>query len=300
MGPRRAGPLSDEKDRPGKPAIAFLDKKSDAIGVVRIEGLISMSQRSVLGDNMVDRVKKNLEKLLKKRHVKAVILQINSPGGTVASSQELYRSIYWLRQQYKKPVIALLGDVAASGGYYVASACDKIVAQPGTITGSIGVIFQTGQFDGLLKRFGVSFNTIKSGTFKDIGNPTRPMLAEEKAMLQNMIDTAYAQFVRAVSIGRSLPLERVRQLADGRIYLGEQALNLQLIDAESGFAGAVAIAKQLARIEGEPRIIWEWDLREELLNELFGKDSAAAFFSALTPEFIHPPAGGLLYLWPGY
>ncbi|MBI4668132.1 MAG: signal peptide peptidase SppA [Elusimicrobia bacterium] len=286
------------------------DYKSQAIGIVRLDGLIAMERRgSFFGETTIDRLEKNLERMAKKRHVKAIILRINSPGGTVASSQELYRSIRDLRQKYRKPVIALLGDVAASGGFYVASACDKIVAEPGTITGSIGVIFQSGHFDGLLRRYGIEFNTIKSGPYKDIGNPFRPMKPEEKEILQNLIDTAYSQFIMAVAEGRNMPPDKVKELADGRIWAGQQAAQIKMIDEDTGFKGAIELAKNLGKISGEPRLIWDGDLREDIL-ESFLKGETGARFLGLIPatgitavgalDYAKLPPSGRLYLWTGY
>jgi protease-4 len=166
------------------------------------------------------------------------------------------------------------------------------VADPGTLTGSIGVIFQTGQFDGLLKRFGVQFRTIKSGKFKDIGSATRPMLPEEERILQDMISQAYEQFLRAVAAGRRMPEEALRPLADGRVYLGEQALRLGLVDSIGGFSEALERAKKLAGIAGEAKLLEEWDLKEELFSELL---KGASFLKG----HLSPPSG-LLYLWTAY
>jgi len=274
-----------------KQPFALFQSSKEAIGIVRLDGLISMERRGGFsGGNMVDRVKKNLERFAKKKQVKAIILRINSPGGTVASSQAIYRSIGEIRRKYKKPIIALMGDVAASGGYYVASACDRIVAEPGTITGSIGVIFQTGDFHNLIKRFGIKFNTIKSGPYKDIGNPFRPMTKKEKRILQNMIDTAYDQFVQAVAQGRKMSPLDVRKIADGRIWLGEQAQRMKMIDNDAGMSGAINIAKDLGKIKGEPKLLWDWDIGKDFLTELLNINTKANFL----------PPSGLLYLWTGY
>lgn len=280
----------------GLKKIFALDLSRDAIGVVRLDGMISMEKRGFLfGESTVDRVKKNLEKMAKKNQVKAIILRINSPGGTVASCQEIVTQIRKVRQQHKKPIIALLGDVAASGGYYVASATDLIVADSGTITGSIGVIFQTGQFEGLLRRLGVSFVTIKTGKFKDIGNPVRTMTLEEKELLQGLANTALSQFITDVAKGRNMPLEDVKKIADGRVFIAEEALKLNMIDATGGFEEAVSLAKKLTGIKGEPRIVWDGELKEELLEEIF-RVKTKTFFDL---PWDRVPTG-LLYLWPGF
>ena len=296
---QRGDASAPDKSKKSSP-LAFFEAASDAIAIVRLDGLIAMERRGgFLGETMVDRIKKNLDRLAKKKNIKALILRINSPGGTVASSQEIYDAIGQIRRTHNKPIIALMGDVAASGGYYVASACDRIVAEPGTLTGSIGVIFQTGQFNELMKRWGISFNTIKSGPYKDIGSFNRPMTAEERQILQSLIDGAYEQFVQAVAQGRRMSPLEVRKLADGRIWLGSQAKKLRLIDEDSGMRGAINLARDLGKIKGEPKIVWDWDLRDDFLNELLQMDSQKKLFIHLGLA-VGPLRSGLLYLWPGY
>lgn len=326
--------LATGPQKPGKVSSFLpLAPTGDTIGVVRLDGIISLQRRgTILGDSIVDKTKRTLESMAKKNHVKAIILRINSPGGTVAGSQELYAAIRRLRQRHKKPVIALMADVAASGGYYVASACDRIVADAGTLTGSIGVIFQTGQFDGLLKKYGIAFNTIKSGKFKDIGSWSRPMKEEEKEILQNIIDRAYEQFVQAVAEGRQMSPLQVKRLADGRIYIAEEAQRLDLIDSTGGMDEAVSLAVQLGRIRGDPNLIWDWSLKEDLLAELLksqtprflgltwplpeaaapwapealirplpeAAEAANALGAIGTDPALSRPPSGLLYLWTGF
>ncbi|MBI2070427.1 MAG: signal peptide peptidase SppA [Elusimicrobia bacterium] len=301
-GPRpKVADSESQKPEGLKQKFGILDfDKKDAIGIIRLDGVIRMDrQGGFWNETMVDRIKKNLERMAKKKQIKAIILRINSPGGTVASSQELYQAIKYLRMKHNKPVIALLGDVAASGGYYVASACDRIVSEPGTITGSIGVIFQTGHFDGLIKKYGVNFNTIKSGPYKDIGNPFRPMEADERKILQSMIDGAYEQFVQAVSEGRKIPPLEVKKSADGRIFLGSQARAAQLVDQDSGYKGAIDLAKEMGKITGEPKIIWDGDFKEDFLEEILKGSSPTGIWKWVAPEAALPPTG-LLYLWTGY
>ena len=268
--------------------------RSQGIGIVKLEGMIAMERKGAfMGDNMVERVNKSLAKLAAKDSVKAIILRINSPGGMVASSQEIYAQVTRLRQKHNKPIVALLGDVAASGGYYIASACDSIVAQPGTLTGSIGVIFQTGEFAGLFKKYGIEFNTIKSGRYKDIGNFSRAMTPDERRILQDVIDSAYEQFVGAVADGRKLPAATVKELADGRIYIGDNAMKLHLVDSTGGYQAAIDIAKELGGIDGEPEIVTDTNIREDIIGELFKAN-------ALTDLKVLLPPAGLLYLWTGY
>ncbi|MBI4063271.1 MAG: signal peptide peptidase SppA [Elusimicrobia bacterium] len=298
VSPKTPAVEDSRKIAPSKVGLSFLNIDGDAIGLVKLDGLIAMDRQGFWGDTMIDRTRKSLERLAKKKQVKAIVLRINSPGGTVAASQELYRAIGELRKKHNKPIIALLGDVAASGGYYVACACDKIVAEPGTITGSIGVIFQTTHFDALAKRFGVGFNTIKSGLYKDIGNPARPMTLEERRILQSLVDTAYKQFVKAVADGRGYDFDRAKKLADGRIMIGEGAQAVGLVDEISGHAGAIRLAKELGKIKGEPKIIRDVDFREDLIEELLQGRADLQFLNFLQKKAV--PASGLLYLWTGY
>ncbi len=196
--------------------VALLEK--NAVAVVTVEGVIDDSRDTV----------RTLDRLAKNQGVRAVVLRVDSPGGGVAPSQEIYDAV--LRVHEKKPIVASLGGVAASGGYYVASGCDVIVANPGTLTGSIGVIMQTGNAAELLKKVGLEGVVLKAGKFKDIGSPLREMTAEERNLLDSLLENVRGQFIAAVSKGRKLPLDDVRKLADGRIYSGEQAKDLRLVD----------------------------------------------------------------------
>lgn len=203
----------------------------------------------------VDSVKRRLRKALKDRHVKGILLRIDSPGGTVATSQELYSYLRELKDK-NIPLVASMADVAASGGYYVACGCDKIVCQPGTITGSIGVIMNSFNIMGLERKLGIEPQVIKSGKYKDIGSPSRQMTAEEKEILSNLILDSYDQFVETVASGRKMDKDRVRQLADGRIYSGRQALKLGLVDELGGYEKAVRSLKELAKTR--------WGLKKDL------------------------------------
>ena len=169
-------------------------------------------------------------------------------------TQEIYEEIEKLKK--KKPVIASLGGVAASGGYYIASACDQIVANPGTLTGSIGVIMELANVEGLMEKLGVKEYPIKSGPHKDIGSPFRPLTNEGKKILQSLVDNVHGQFVRAVAKGRGLPEEKVRELADGRIYSGEQAKALGLVDILGNMEDAIELAARQGGIEGTPEVFY--------------------------------------------
>ena len=186
--------------------------------------------------------------------VKAILLQINSPGGTLAASQSVYDELMQIRQETDIKIVASLGDVAASGGYYIASAADHIVANPGSVTGSIGVIIQTQNISDLFDKIGIQTNTIQSGQYKDILSPFRETTEGEQAILQEIVAQSYQQFLEAIVAGREIPLEALRPLADGRIFTGEQALQVNLVDSLGNIYDAIQKAAELANIEGEPRV----------------------------------------------
>ena len=216
---------------------------SQGIGLVEIKGMIVDSGEPV----------RQLRYFLKKDNVKAVVLRIDSPGGVVGPSQEIHQEVK--RLAAKKKVVVSMGSLAASGGYYVAAPATVIYANPGTITASIGVLIKFSNIEGLLGKVGIKSATIKTGTFKDAGSPDRPLSAEDRAMFQAVIDSTHEQFVRAVAEGRKLPVEEVRQLADGRILSGEQAKQVKLVDKLGNLQDAVDEAGRLAGISGEPEIL---------------------------------------------
>jgi len=216
----------------------------DKIAVVDVKGVITSSRGIV----------EQIERLKEDDDIKAIILRINSPGGGVGPSQEIYREV--LRAKEKKKIIASMESVAASGGYYVACASDVIVANPGTITGSIGVVMEFSNVEDLLKKIGLRSYVIKSGKHKDIGSPLRKMTSEEKAILQEVIDSVHDQFVRAVAEGRNMEERKVRQIADGRIFSGEQAKELGLVDRLGSLQDAIEIAAEMIGIEGKPVVIY--------------------------------------------
>lgn len=222
---------------------------NDHIAVVRLTGLITGEDDTTsLWSNgeSAGAVLKQLRKAVKNKHVKAVLLRIDSPGGTVSTSQEIADEIKSLRDQ-KKPVVVSMGDVSASGGYYVACAADKIVADPGTITGSIGVIIHNINLKGLGDKLGLQAQVIKSGQFKDIGSPYRAMTAEDKVILQGLVTDAYNQFVDAVAGGRHMSVSIVKKLADGRIYSGRQALKLGLVDNLGSYTVAMGLLQDICK-----------------------------------------------------
>jgi protease-4 len=214
------------------------------VAIVELEGTI------VDVDDLVRELKTHRDNPL----VKAVVLRINSPGGVVGPTQELHAAVLRLREA-GKPVVASLGAVAASGGYYVAVAADKIYANPGTLTGSIGVIFQLPNLDGLMKKVGIDYVVVKAGRYKDIGNISRSMTPEERQVLQSLLDDVHAQFISAVATGRKLDRAQVVGFADGRIVSGSQAKDLRMVDALGGLEEAVDGAATLAGLPKSPNVV---------------------------------------------
>lgn len=211
---------------------------------------------------------RQLRKYAKRSSVKAIVLRLDSPGGAVVPSHEIYEEVRRVRRQ-GTPVVASMGSVAASGAYYIACAADRIVANPGSITGSIGVVSEFASFQPLLEKIGIESTTITSGEYKDTGNPTRRMRPEERAYLQRTINDVYEQFVGIVVSGRRLGADSVRALADGRIFTGQQAYANGLVDTLGTLDTAIRLAGTLGKIAGEPRVTRERE-RETLLDVLVG------------------------------
>jgi protease IV len=214
------------------------------VAVVEIDGII------LDGDQVVRELREHAENPA----VKAVVVRVNSPGGVVAPTQEIFSSIQRVRKA-GKPVVASFGAVAASGGYYVGTAADRIYASPGTLTGSIGVVMQMANIEGLLKKVGVEYVVVKAGAYKDVGNFARTMTPEERRILQALLDDVYAQFVAAVAKGRGLDESTVRGFADGRIYSGQQAHALKMVDELGGLEEAIETAGKLGGVPGKPKVI---------------------------------------------
>jgi len=214
------------------------------VAVVELEGIIVDSEGVV----------QELTGHLENPAVRAVVVRVNSPGGVVAPTQEIYTAIQRLRSS-GKPVVASMGSVAASGGYYVAAAADRVYANPGTLTGSIGVVMQLANLEGLLKKVGVGYVVVKSGRYKDTGNFARPMTAEERKILQGVLDDVHNQFVDAVARGRKLSRTEVLGFADGRILTGQQAQALGMVDALGGLSEAIEEAARLGGLPEKPRLI---------------------------------------------
>jgi protease-4 len=274
----------------------------DSVGWVSIRGPIMSSQSGKPWEHGSEQWARRIEQLAETKGVKAIVLDINSPGGSVGAVQEIYSRIQRVKKEKKIPFIALFGDVAASGGYYIASACDKIVAHPGTLTGSIGVIFSVSNMEGLFAKVGYKMDPVKSGKYKDIGSPAREMTVEERKILQDLIDDAYGQFVQAVADGRKLPLEIVKPLADGRIYSGNQALANKLVDQLGDSKDALLLAAKMGGIKDEkPRVRRDNEKFSDLFELL--ESRARLIFGAGTVSLPLPSAmsaQGMMYLWSGW
>jgi protease-4 len=215
----------------------------EKVAVLPVTGLISDSEATI----------EQLKKFAKDDSIKAIVIRINSPGGGVGPSQEIYEEVKKLKG--KKIVLSSMGALAASGGYYIACGTQKIYANPGTITGSIGVLMNFVNVKELIEKIGLKGMVVKSGAFKDIGSPVREMKPEERELLQGVIDNVHSQFIAAVAEGRKMDRDNVAKLADGRIFSGEQAKALGLVDALGNLEDAVADAGKLAKITGEPRVV---------------------------------------------
>jgi protease IV len=231
------------------------------VAIIDVDGMIMNAKSSTVlfgaGENPVSSFRERLDAAADDKHVKAVVLRINSPGGAVTASDIMYQEIVRFREKTGKPVIACMMDVAASGAYYLAMGCDRIYAHPTTVTGSIGVIMSLYNATGLFMKLGVTSDPIKSGLNKDIGNPARPMTKEEREILQGLVDTFYNQFVQVVVRGRHLPEERVRALADGRIYSGIDAKNLGLVDEIGYLEDAIHAAKAAAGVKDSAIVAYD-------------------------------------------
>ncbi len=234
-------------------------QSSNRIGIVEVRGVIS-EPRPII---------KQLEGFYKDNSIRAIVIRIDSPGGAVAAAQEIYDEI--LRVKKKKVVIVSMGTVAASGGYYIACAANKIVADPGTITGSIGVIMEFFDVGGLLKWAKIKSEVVKSGKFKDTGSPFRAMRPDEKAYLQSVIDDVLVQFKTVVSNDRHISMSKIDKIANGRIFAGDQALKLGLIDKLGGFQTAVDLAAKLSGIKGEPKLVYPSEPRKGFYDLLSNK-----------------------------
>jgi protease-4 len=247
------------KDSPG------ISISSNQVASLELEGVVSDSKEFI----------DQLDDYGNRSGVRSVVIRINSPGGGVAASQEIYEAIKKFRAESKKKVVVSMASVAASGGYYIACAADKIFANPGTITGSIGVIAEWYNYGDLLRWAKMESVVIKSGSMKDAGSSTRPLTEEEKAYFQSLIDNIYAQFVSAVAKSRDIDEDEVRKLADGRVFTGQEAKEKNLIDELGTHQDAIAAAAQMAGIEGKPKIVRPIKKSLSILDLLLGDSRSA-------------------------
>ncbi len=255
---------------------------NDKIAVISIQGVLTSSTDTI----------QQFKQYEENEDVKALVLRIDSPGGTVVAAQEIYAEIQKLREN--KVVLASMGNVAASGGYYIASATEEIVANPGTLTGSIGVISEYPNIEQLMKKVGLRSEVMKSGRFKDLGNPTREMTEEERQLLQDLIDNIHRQFIRDVALGRGRTVEEIEPLADGRVFTGEQAKENGLVDRLGNLQDALDRAAELAGIEGKPVIIYPeekrkkiWEYLVQSIAEVMGSVLRSTF-EQMAPMSFHP------------
>jgi protease-4 len=253
------------------------------VGVVEVQGVIVDSKKII----------EQLDGFQENGSVKAIVLRVDSPGGGVGPSQEIHDKVKLVDAD--KPVVVSMGSVAASGGYYIAAPARQIFANPGTITGSIGVIMEFTNFQELLDKIGLRSEVVKSGKHKDIGSPVRPMTEEDRALLQALIDDVHNQFVVSVATGRQLDPQKVKALADGRIFTGRQALELGLVDELGSLDAAIRRAGELAGIDGKPTVVYPPSEKPKFIDFLIQEAS-----SQLRQVLLTQQGGGLQYVWPGF
>jgi len=251
--------------------------------VVDLEGVI-LTPKDVV---------EQLRKFADDSSVKAIVIHVNSPGGGAAASEEIYREVLRIRDQKKKRIVASIETVGASGAYYVSSAADKIFADNASIVGSIGVIAEWYNYEELMKWAKLQQITLKAGEFKDTGSPTRPMTPEERAYMQGLIDNMHVQFIHSVAVGRKMKDDQVRALANGKVWTGEEAVPLKLVDQIGDFRAAIEDTAKSVGIKGEPTLVHNEKDRKSLLDLLFGDVS----------DYLPNPAKlmqtnvGFYYLW---
>jgi protease-4 len=261
-----------------------LDGGTETIAMVEVTGTIMDSKEIV----------RQLSYYRRDDDIKAIILRIDSPGGAVAPSQEIYDEVLRVRADHKK-IYASMGSLAASGGYYIAAATDRIFANPGTLTGSIGVIMAFSNAEQLMKKIGLEPEVIKSGKYKDVGSPIRKMKPYERKYLQTVVDDVHQQFIEAVAKGRNMSTREARKLADGRVFTGRQALKLKLVDELGGLEDVIAQLGKDVGIQGRPKVIWE-EPPKGFLDWLLDAALPRDFNTSMVPSQFP----SLQYLWlPG-
>lgn len=262
-------------------ALVFMHKgvaTGERVAVVRIEGAIIDSK------NIID----ELKGYVRDAAVKAIVLRVDSPGGGVAPSQEIYEEVR--KASAQKKVVVSMGSIAASGGYYISSPATRIIANPGTITGSIGVIMEIPNIQGLLNKIGVKTEVIKSGRHKDMASVFRGIGREERLIMQRVLDDVHEQFIKAVAEGRKMLPDDVRKLSDGRIFSGRQALEAGLVDELGNLEDAIKTAATLSGIKGEPEVV-TGEKKFSILNLLRGKlpDEVSDLFPSVKVKYIFAP-----------
>ncbi len=251
----------------------------ERVAIIRIEGVI-LDAKDTLSE---------IERYRNDPTVKGIVLRVDSPGGAVVPAQEIYEEIKKAREKGSKKVVASMGNVAASGGYYIAVAADRIVANPGTLTGSIGVIMELANVEKLFRKLGVESVVIKAGQHKDLGSPFRAMDEEERRLLQGVLDDVHGQFIQAVSEGRGLDAEKVRRWADGRVFTGRQAKEIGLVDELGNLQDAIDLLANLAGISGKPIVV-------ESKKRFSWFDLLTSQLGDLRPAVMRVPSISLQYL----
>jgi len=255
----------------------------DKIGIVDLEGVI------VNPKDVVDQ----LRKFGDDSSVKAIVIHVDSPGGGAAASEEIYREVLRIRDQKKKTIVASIGTVGASGAYYVSSATNKIFADDASIVGSIGVIAEWYNYEELIKWAKLKAITLKAGEFKDTGSPTRDMTPAERAYMQGLIDNMHMQFIHSVAVGRKMKDDQVRALANGKVWTGQEAVPLKLVDQIGDFRAAIEDTAKSVGIKGEPTLVRSEKERKSMLDLLFGDVSDYL----PNPSRLMQTNVGFYYLW---
>lgn len=279
---------------------------TDKIAVIDADGLLLNRRDAGLfgaGENPVSTFVEKLDKAEKDDRVKAVIVRINSPGGGVTASDIMYRRLIRFRQARQVPVVAVIEDVGASGGYYLACGADAIIAHPTSVTGSIGVIVQTFSLAGTMAKLGITAEAVTSGPRKDLASPFKPLDKEDLAILQALVDDFYGRFVEVVAAGRpKLDVPGVRELADGRVYTGEQALANGLVDSLGYMDDAVALAKRAAHLERVKVVMYHrpYGYRANVYSAAGAGSPQVNLLNVTLPDILPPTHPQLLYLWTGH
>ena len=287
------GPLKEAHvDGTGKAKVLLID----------ISGVISSQEKDGLrpAPSMIASVKEQLTRAAKDEHVKAVVLRINTPGGTVTASDIIHHELKQFKASRKIPIIASIMDVGASGGYYIAAAADAVLAHPSSVTGSIGVIMLTVNARGLLEKIGVEATAVTSGPRKDMGSPFRVMTVEERAIFQGLIDSFYQRFLTIVQEGRAnLQMEQIKKLADGRIYTGEQAKAAGLVDEIGYLEDAIELAKKKAGLMEAQVVTYKrpGEYSNNVYSKLFEPSGLAGLADLDLMSFVRGGSPQFMYLW---